>query len=377
MRILSNVLQISNFKHSNLLLRSILFTYFAHGKNHHSSHPFSYIPKTTLAMSKKVNITIVFAIVLLCVIAAVVIVGLSQPDRVEVLQGEAEVTQYRISSKVPGRISALMVEEGDYVHKGDTLALLEAPDVEAKAGQAQALLNAAMAMEDKANAGARKEQIQSAYEMWQKAIAGLDVAQKTYNRVEALFQDSVVSEQKRDEAKAQLDAYRATERAAKSQYDMALAGAQVEDRMAAKAKVAQAQQAVSEVNSYIGEMTLVALYDGLVTEIFPQLGELVGTGAPIMNVAIEGKVWFTFNVREDLLPNLNIGTEVSAYIPALDRNIQVRITKMKDVGTYAIWKATKALDKYDLKTFEVKAVPTDAAQVADVRAGMSVIINRP
>lgn len=377
MRILSNVLQISNFKHSNLLLRSILFTYFAHGKNHHSSHPFSYIPKTTLAMSKKVNITIVFAIVLLCVIAAVVIVGLSQPDRVEVLQGEAEVTQYRISSKVPGRISALMVEEGDYVHKGDTLALLEAPDVEAKAGQAQALLNAAMAMEDKANAGARKEQIQSAYEMWQKAIAGLDVAQKTYNRVEALFQDSVVSEQKRDEAKAQLDAYRATERAAKSQYDMALAGAQVEDRMAAKAKVAQAQQAVSEVNSYIGEMTLVALDDGLVTEIFPQLGELVGTGAPIMNVAIEGKVWFTFNVREDLLPNLNIGTEVSAYIPALDRNIQVRITKMKDVGTYAIWKATKALDKYDLKTFEVKAVPTDAAQVADVRAGMSVIINRP
>lgn len=142
-----------------------MFTYFAHGKNHHSSHPFSYIPKTTLAMSKKVNITIVFAIVLLCVIAAVVIVGLSQPDRVEVLQGEAEVTQYRISSKVPGRISALMVEEGDYVHKGDTLALLEAPDVEAKAGQAQALLNAAMAMEDKANAGARKEQIQSAYEM--------------------------------------------------------------------------------------------------------------------------------------------------------------------------------------------------------------------
>ena len=124
-------------------------------------------------------------------------------------------------------------------------------------------------------------------------------------------------------------------------------------------------------------MTLVALDDGLVTEIFPQLGELVGTGAPIMNVAIEGKVWFTFNVREDLLPNLNIGTEVSAYIPALDRNIQVRITKMKDVGTYAIWKATKALDKYDLKTFEVKAVPTDAAQVADVRAGMSVIINRP
>ena len=121
----------------------------------------------------------------------------------------------------------------------------------------------------------------------------------------------------------------------------------------------------------------MALDDGLVTEIFPQLGELVGTGAPIMNVAIEGKVWFTFNVREDLLPNLNIGTEVSAYIPALDRNIQVRITKMKDVGTYAIWKATKALDKYDLKTFEVKAVPTDAAQVADVRAGMSVIINRP
>lgn len=162
-------------------------------------------------MKKKVNVTIVFAIVLLCIIAAVIIVGVCQPERVETIQGEAEMTDYRVSSKVPGRVKEIRVEEGDFVHAGDTLVILEAPDIMAKYGQASAALAAAQAVEDKANAGARSEQIQGAYEMWQKAIAGLDVAQKTYDRVLALYNDSVVSAQKHDEALAQLNAYKATE----------------------------------------------------------------------------------------------------------------------------------------------------------------------
>ncbi len=327
-------------------------------------------------MKKKANVTIVFAIVLLCIIAAVIIVGVCQPDRVETIQGEAEMTDYRVSSKVPGRVKEIRVEEGDFVHAGDTLVILEAPDIMAKYGQASAALAAAQAVEDKANAGARSEQIQSAYEMWQKAIAGLDVAQKTFDRVAALYKDSVVSAQKYDEALAQLNAYKATERAAKSQYDMAVNGAQKQDKEAARAQVDRAQGAVNEVNAYIDEMTLVALADGQVTEIFPELGELVGTGAPLLNVAMTDKVWFTFNVREDLLPGLSIGTETNVYIPALDKTIAVKITKMKDVGTYAIWKATKALDKYDLKTFELKAVPANQADAEGVREGMSAIISK-
>ena len=327
-------------------------------------------------MKKKVNVTIVFAIVLLCIIAAVIIVGVCQPERVETIQGEAEMTDYRVSSKVPGRVKEIRVEEGDFVHAGDTLVILEAPDIMAKYGQASAALAAAQAVEDKANAGARSEQIQGAYEMWQKAIAGLDVAQKTYDRVLALYNDSVVSAQKHDEALAQLNAYKATERAAKSQYDMAVNGAQRQDKDAARAQVSRAQGAVNEVTSYINEMTLTALADGQVTEIFPEIGELVGTGAPLLNVAMTGKVWFTFNVREDLLPGLSVGTETCVYIPALDKSINVKITKMKDVGTYAIWKATKALGQYDLKTFELKAVPVSQTDAQGVREGMSAIISK-
>ena len=327
-------------------------------------------------MKKKANITIIFAIVLLCVIAAVIITGISQPDRVETIQGEAEMTDYRVSSKVPGRVKEIRVEEGDLVRKGDTLVVLEAPDIMAKLGQASAALEAAKAIEEKANAGTRREQVQGAYEMWQKALAGLDVAQKTYDRVLALYKDSVVTAQKHDEALAQLNAYKATERAAKRQYDMAVNGAQAEDKAAARAQVSRAQGAVSEVSSYIDEMTLIALEDGQVTDIFPELGELVGTGAPLLNVAMTDKVWFTFNVREDLLPGITVGSQARAYIPALDKTVDLRVSKIKDVGTYAIWKATKALDKYDLKTFEVKAVPVNMAEVDGVREGMSAIINK-
>lgn len=327
-------------------------------------------------MKKKANITIIFAIVLLCVIAAVIVAGISQPDRVETIQGEAEMTDYRVSSKVPGRVKEIRVEEGDMVRKGDTLIVLEAPDIMAKLGQASAALEAAKAIEEKANAGTRHEQVQAAYEMWQKALAGLDVAQKTYDRVQALFKDSVVTAQKHDEALAQLNAYKATERAAKSQYDMAVNGAQSEDKAAARAQVSRAQGAVSEVSSYIDEMTLTALEDGQVTDIFPEIGELVGTGAPLLNVAMTDKVWLTFNVREDLLPGIAVGEKARAYIPALDKTVDIRVTKIKDVGTYAIWKATKALDKYDLKTFEVKAVPVNMADVEGIREGMSAIINK-
>ncbi len=325
-------------------------------------------------MKNRANVTIIFAIVLLCIIAAIVIVGVCQPDRVETIQGEAEMTDYRVSSKVPGRVCEIRVEEGDMVKKGDTLVVLEAPDIMAKRDQATAALSGALAIEDKATGSARSEQVQAAYEMWQKAIAGLDVAEKTYARVAALYKDSVVSAQKHDEALAQLNAYKATERAAKSQYDMALHGAQQEDRAAARAQVERARGAVSEVSSYIDEMTLTALADGQVTDIFPELGELVGTGAPLLNVAMTEKVWFTFNVREDLLPGLSVGTEREAYVPGLDKRIRVRVTKMKDVGTYAIWKATKASGQYDLKTFEVKAVPVDMADAEGVREGMSAII---
>lgn len=319
-------------------------------------------------------VAMIFAAVIILAMVITVVVGLCMPDRAETIQGEVETTDYRVSSKVPGRVLEIRVQEGDYVHKGDTLAILEAPDVSAKLDQANALYEAAQALDEKAHNGAQKEQIAGAYEMWQKAKAGLEVAEKSYNRVANLFAQGVIPEQKRDEAKAQYDAMVATEKAAKAQYEMAKNGARNEDKKAANAKVKQAQGAVSEVNSYINETVLTAMADGEVTEIFPELGELVGSGAPIMNVAMIGNVSFLFNVREDYLPGITVGTEINTYLPAFNKEVKARITRVKNVGDFAVWKATKATDGYDLKMFEVRAVPVEGTDLNEVRSGMSVII---
>ena len=310
------------------------------------------------------------------VIAIIVIVGLCIPEPREVIQGQAETSDYRVASKVPARILEIRVAEGDEVSKGDTLVVLEAPDIAAKLSQAEAAFEAAKAIEQKALTGARQEQIQSAYEVWQKAKAGREVAEKTYNRVNRLFENGVMAEQKRDEALANFRAMQANENAAKAQYDMAVNGSLNEDINAARAHVSRAEGSINEISSYVSETVLTASADGIVTEIFPEIGELVGTGAPIMNVSMADDVWFTFNVREDFLPGLTVGSEADVYVPAFDKTVTVSITRIKDVGSFATWKATKALDDYDLKTFEVRVRPVNNGELLGLRGGMSAVMKR-
>lgn len=325
--------------------------------------------------SQNSNMLLAF-LTLLGVIVLVALVGFFMlrkgPD---MIQGQAEATEYRVSSKVPGRILEFRVKEGQSVKAGDTLAILEAPDVQAKMAQAQAAEAAAQAQNEKALKGARSEQIQAAYEMWQKAIAGREIAEKSYNRVKRLFEQGVMSAQKADEVTAQYNAAKATEKAAKAQYDMAKNGAEREDKLAAAALVERAKGAVAEVESYVKETVLIAQADGEVSEIFPKVGELVGTGAPIMNIARLDDMWVSFNVREDLLKDLTMGAEFEAFVPALDNKvIKLKVYYMKDLGTYAAWKATKTTGQFDLKTFEVRATPLET--VENLRPGMSVIIKR-
>ena len=327
-------------------------------------------------MKRNLNTIVVIASIITVVIVAVIIVGLTLPSAKEPIQGQAEATDYRLSSKIPARVLEIRVKKGDMVKKGDTLVILDAPDIEAKLSQAQAAYQAARALETKAINGARNEQIQGAYATWQKAIAGKEVAEKTYNRINRLFEKGVMAEQKRDEAYASYQAAVATEKAARSQYDMAKNGTRHEDVSAARAQVERAQGAITEVSSYISETALMATADGVVTDIFPEPGELVGSGAPIMNVSVTDDIWFTFNVREDMLPGLTVGTELDVYVPAFDKTVKVRIARIKDVGSFATWKATKALGKYDLKTFEVEAVPVNPAELKGLRAGMSAVFER-
>ncbi len=315
-------------------------------------------------------------IAMMLVIVLVALAGfflLTPPD--EIIMGQAEATTVRISGKVPGRIVSYRFNEGDKVKAGDTLVYLNTPEVDAKMMQAEAVKAAAEAQHAKALKGARDQEVTGAYEMWQKAQAGLEIAKKSYDRVRNLYEKGVMSAQKKDEAEANYQAMVATEKAARSQYEMAKEGARREDKAAAAALVNQASGAVAEVESYKKEGALVSPIDGEVSERFPEIGELVGTGAPIMNILDMNDIWVTFSIREDLLSQIRIGDEVKAFVPALgNQNVQLKVYAMKDMGTYAAWKATKTNGQYDAKTFEVKARPVQA--VEGLRPGMSVILKK-
>lgn len=321
---------------------------------------------------KNILLTVAALTVVVVIIAVIgTLVFKSEP---EIIQGYVEVSEYRVSSKVPGRVLELRVKEGDYVNVGDTLAIIDAPDVKAKLTQAESAESAASAMDQMANNGARREQINGAYALLQQAKAGLEIAQKSYNRVQRLYDEGVMSAQKRDEAFANYKAIEAQVKAAQSQYDMAVNGARREEKMAAAAQVNRAKGAVQEVNSYISETMQTAQKAGEVSDVYPKEGELIGTGSPIMSVSLLDDMWGTFNVREDQIDGMRIGSVITAYAPAFKKDIKMKVYYIKDQGSYATWKATKANGQYDLKTFEVKARPV--TKVEGLRPGMSLVLKK-
>ncbi len=312
---------------------------------------------------------------LLLVIAVVSLVGwiVIKPEPV-MLQGQAEATEVRVSGKVPGRIEKFLATEGMRVKKGDTLVFISSPELDARLIQATSVEDAASAQNQKAKKGARAEQIAGAYEMWQKAEVGERLAEITYNRVQNMFKDGVVPAQKRDEAEANFQASAATAKAAKSQYDMAVNGAETEDKVAAAAMVNRARGAVSEVESYLSETMLVSPIDGEVSDIFPKQGELLGSGAPIMSIVDLNDIWIVFNIREDLLPKIKAGTEMEATVPALgNQKVELKVNYIKAMASYATFKATKTNGGFDVKSFEVRAVPV--SEIEGLRPGMSLMVD--
>ncbi len=325
---------------------------------------------------KKERSLVVGLIALIVIIVVLALIGLFllKPEP-QIIQGQAEATQVRVSGKLPGRVVEFMVEEGQHVKAGDTLVHIHSSLVEAKLSQAEAMASVAQAQNKKVDSGTRIELLNSAYDMWQQAQAGLTIAKKTYDRMESLYKKGVVSAQKRDEAEASYKAMMATESAARSQYEMAKAGAQAEDKAAAAAMVAAAKGSVAEVESILDDSYLTAPTDGEISDIFPNVGELVSLGAPIMNVLKLDDMWVSFNVREDLLEDLTMGAEVRAVIPALDnKEVTLKVFYIRDMGSYAVWRATKVTGQYDAKTFEVKARPVEP--VDNLRPGMSVLLKR-
>jgi HlyD family secretion protein len=326
-------------------------------------------------MAKK-NYNLLMGVAALVVIVLTIsIVGyvVSRPKPI-VIQGEAEATEYRISGKVAGRVEAFRGTEGAFVHKGDTLVLIDSPEIRSKIAEARAAKAAAVAQRNKAFNGARSEQITAAYELWQKAIVGEDVMRKSYERMEKLHEQKVVSDQKFDEVQAQYKAAVATTAAAKSQYDMAVNGARQEDKDAAVALVERANAAVELLNSYQDEICLTSPSDGVIADIYPKVGELVGQGSPIMTIQDLSDMWFTFNIREDRLKGMQSGDRLKLIIPALNnREVSATVYYLSARESYATWKATREIGEFDTRTFEVRARPDQP--VEGLRPGMSAIMN--
>ncbi len=303
--------------------------------------------------------TIVLIILVLGLVTGCVIYIVNHANSM-ILQGEVEVKTVDLASKLTGRVQKINVQKGDRVKKGDILIELDTPEINAKAQQADATLALALAQQQKAYNGARYEQIAM-------AKAAYDLAQKTYERLNRLHSEGVIPTQKLDEAHSKYTA-------AKEQYEMLVNGTRIEDKLSAQANVRKAEGANQEVNSYLQENKIVSPIDGIITEITVEEGELVGAGYPIVVVVDDNDCWVTFNLREDLLSKIKVGTEIDVTIPAIGKeSVKVKVNYISVLGNFATWRATKAKGDFDMKTFEVRAVPVEP--IKDLRAGMSAVFD--
>ncbi|WP_394239795.1 HlyD family secretion protein [Vibrio astriarenae] len=294
-----------------------------------------------------------------------------QPQPVRI-QGMIEAQQYSISSKVPGRIDEVFVRKGDQIAKGQLIFTLHSPEIEAKLEQARAGEKAAGALAQEAEIGARSQQIQAAKDQWLKAKAAADLMEKTYQRVNNLYSDGVVAEQKRDEARTQWQAAKYTESAAFQMYQMAQEGVREETKVAAAEKARMAAGAVAEVEAFAADTQIESWFEGEVSQVLLQTGELAPQGFPVVTIIDTKDAWAILNVREDYLKHFNKGDIFEAYLPALDRTEKFTVAHISVMGDFATWRSTDASQGFDLRTFEIEARPV--TQTEDLRVGMSLVV---
>ncbi len=294
--------------------------------------------------------------------------------RTQLLQGEVVIRQISLSPRIAGRINKIDVKEGDQVKKGQVLAQIDSPELFAKQEQAKAAQAAAIATAEKADKGLRDEEIDAAYNLWQKALSVQELADKSLKRVEMLYKEGVVSAQKLDETKAKYEVALQDTNAAHNKYIMAKQGARDEDKSAAQALTEQALGAVKEIGSYVEETQVKAPIDGEIATIVAEEGELAAPGLTILTMLNTQDIWLTFNIREDFLPKLTLGKIIEVKIPALDKSkkFKFKISYISKQGDFATWSATKTHGDFDLKTFELRAVP--AEEIGNLRQGMTTLL---
>lgn len=323
----------------------------------------------------------IFRTTIVFVIFAAIVAWLSytfwlayQPKPVR-MQGQIEAQQYNISSKIPGRIDEVKVKKGDLVEKGQLIFTILSPEIDAKLVQAMAGKDAAEALAEQAYTGARKEQIEAARDKWQQAKSAADLMEKTFERIDNLYEAGVVAEQKKDEAETKLKGARFAQNGALQMYKMVQEGAREEVKKAATGKARMAAGAVTEVEVYAADMQISSWNSGEVTQILLQSGELAPQGFPVVTIIDMNDAWAVFHVREDRLSDYKKGNEFAATIPALgDATYRFKVDHVAVMGDFATWRATDGDKGFDMRTFEIEARPVVA--IEGLRAGMSVLIEK-
>jgi HlyD family secretion protein len=296
----------------------------------------------------------------------------AQPPAVY-FQGQMEARESDIAAKVTARIAKVHVQEGQKIVPGDLLIEMDSPEVQAKLAQAEAAKDAAQAVADKAERGARPEEVQMARLNWQRAQAAADLAKTTYDRVQSLYDQGLVAAQKRDEAQTNWRASSAQSAAAKAQYEMAASGARKEDRAAAAAQARQVDGVIAEVEAARAETQLRSPVGGEVANVLAKVGELSPQGVAVVTVVDLQDQWVVLNVREDQLQRFAKDSRFVGRLPALgDRAVEFRVYYLGALPDFATWRATRGSQGFDARTFEVRARP--AAPIEGARPGMSVVV---
>ena len=319
---------------------------------------------------KNKNILVAIIFVVFSTIIVYALIKILTPNTIE-LQGVCEAKQIRVASKLLGRIDNLYINKGDNVKKGDLLFVINSPEVDAKMEQAQAAKQAAEAQHTKAEKGARTEDVKAAYNSYLKAKAAADFSKKTYDRIMNLYKEGVISEQNKDEVETKMIAAVKTEKAAKAIVEKAKTGARIEDKAAAGALVRRAEAVVQEVGIYENEIRILSPIDGEIANIIAEIGELIPNGYPVVTIVDLQDIWFSFNIKETYLQKFTKGSVFKAYIPGIQREIELKVSFISPLADFATWKATKTAGDFDVKTFEIQARPTD--KIEGLRPGMSAL----
>ena len=288
------------------------------------------------------------------------------------IQGEVSADRVDISSRIAGRVVTLKADVGDTVERGTVIAELESPQLVAARLGAQAALAVARADLDRINS-TRPETIAARQADLDGAKADVTLSQEIYKRQIELSRTGNATQARIDEVTRNVDIAIRKQESAEAALQFATTGASKEERALAAAQVKQAEAILNQREVDVTEFVIYSPINGQVTTRVAAIGENFSAGAPLFSMIDMNKLWFTFNLREDLLGGLKIGDKFDVIVPALKSQvIPVHVTMINVQGQYATWRATRATGDFDLRTFEVRALPIKA--VDGLRPGMSAII---